>query len=528
MIERGTATLSGEPEVAADLGYDGGPLAIGIVTPATAVATAGGDSSASVSRIPRNTVVTLVALITFGATRVIYGSMISRTTDPETYGAVGLALGVSLLASFLLPAGVASAMARFIPYDRGRGDPGAARSRQSALTRLGFGSALVLGVLSGLAAQLLGFAAIDSVQWALLTIVYSMYVVDKAAFYALDRLERYLVLEVVAAGVTLTATVAVLVSGSNLLLAPLILGHAIFLLGSRHAVPQLVRGELPKLRAPIAAMLGYVALACVGTLANAGFLQATQLISSTSADPAQIGYVAAIVTLLAPTYFLPRALGLALFPAMSEAHGAGLPERVRSQADATTRGLIVALMPLFAAAILLSSEILVLFGGEAFEPATPAFQIFLAGGFFAAISVGSVNALSSKPGWDVRVPVLFATLGAVVGIAVGFALAPQYGAIGVAIAYMLGVIVNVSGPTTVVWRRYHMPWAGAVIRSTLALMGALVVGLALDGFAVAGLPSAVPHVAVAAVVLTVCVALIWPELRSVWRAVRPRGSIGYP
>ena len=49
-------------------------------------------------------------------------------------------------------------------------------------------------------------------------------------------------------------------------------------------------------------------------------------------------------------YFLPRALGMALFPAMARAHGAGDVDAVRRHADISTRALLVLLAPLFAAA----------------------------------------------------------------------------------------------------------------------------------------------------------------------------------
>ena len=64
-------------------------------------------------------------------------------------------------------------------------------------------------------------------------------------------------------------------------------------------------------------------LACLGTIASAGFLQGTQFLAATVAPADELASFAAAVTLVAPIQFLPRALALAMFPSMSAAHGAG-------------------------------------------------------------------------------------------------------------------------------------------------------------------------------------------------------------
>ena len=73
------------------------------------------------------------------------------------------------------------------------------------------------------------------------------------------------------------------------------------------------------------------------------------------------------MALVAPLYFLPRALGMALFPAMAHAHGAGDTDAVRRHADLSTRALLVLLAPLFAAAIPLAREVLVLVIGAEYS-----------------------------------------------------------------------------------------------------------------------------------------------------------------
>jgi O-antigen/teichoic acid export membrane protein len=63
----------------------------------------------------------MAGLVALGLTRLLHGVLVSRATDHETYGLVGSLIAVTTIGSLLLPAGLASAAAKFIPYQHGRG-----------------------------------------------------------------------------------------------------------------------------------------------------------------------------------------------------------------------------------------------------------------------------------------------------------------------------------------------------------------------------------------------------------------------
>ena len=127
-----------------------------------------------------------------------------------------------------------------------------------------------------------------------------------------------------------------------------------------------------------------------------GFLQGTQLLAGQFADPAEVAYLVAAVALIAPLYFLPRALALALFPAMAGAHGAG---RRRGRTPAGGRrhtrpgGDDDPGVP---AGLLVAPVVLVLLGGRcAYAEGAPVLRLMLCASFFGILQVPSVNALAS-------------------------------------------------------------------------------------------------------------------------------------
>lgn len=421
----------------------------------------------------------MLALVALGLTRVIHGYLVSNATTDATYGLIGNLLAVTTIASLLLPAGVSSAASKFVPFHRGAGDLSGARGVHRFLSWLGLAGAVVLGVGAGLIAWAhYDLAVVDGVWVGVLAAAFSLYSVDKASLYGFARVPAYVRLELACSAIAVAATVAVVVSGSTAYLAPLAIGYGLFVLGARWVLRPDARGARSGFDRR--EVLGYVALASTGTLASAGFLQGTQLLAWVFAQPAEVAYFTAAVTLVTPMYFLPRALGLALFPSMAEAHGAGDTAAVRAHADLSTRALFVLLAPLFAAGVLVAREVIVVFNRD-YGDGTRVLQLLLAATYLAVVQVAAVNALSSGSARHVRIPVLSAVCGALVGLSVAAALGGPLGATGVGIAYLVGTAVTAGGPVVAVWRIYGMPWGGPVARSVGLVAAALATACVLDG-----------------------------------------------
>jgi len=412
----------------------------------------------------------MVALMVLGGTRVIYGSLISRETDATVYGIVGTLTAVATIASLMLPSGIGSAIARFVPFSRGAGDLAAGRGLYRLLSRMALVSAVLLAIVSGGIAVLFSRPWSDIGQVMLLTLTYSLYVTEKAGLYGFNRVGEYVRLEILGSGVTLGATILVVTAHLTWYLLPLVAGYATFVIGARLAIRPDLRGS--RSRPDLAGgreVLTYVLLACVGALAGTGFLQATQLLAAGYASAASAAYFTATIALISPLYFLPRALALALFPFLSQAHGAGDWDAVRNHTDIATRALVAFMAPLFVAAELLAVAVLTLYSGGSLAGGVLVLQVVLLAAFLSVIQVPSVNALSSGSGLQLKVPVGWAVAGCLVGLASVAVLAPLFDAPGIAVGYLIGTALAASGPIIVVWRRYRTPW-GRLIPTAIALI----------------------------------------------------------
>lgn len=473
------------------------------------------------SGLVRSSALSMLALVALGLTRLIHGSMVSRATDKETYGLIGALIAITTIASLLLPAGVASAASRYIPFHQGRADPDAAGAVHRFLGRLGLAGSVVLGTGAALgAAVAFDLDLGDTVQVGALCLAFSVYSVQKATLYGFGEVSAYVRLELASSALAVAATVLVVLAGWRLYLLPLVLGYSVFSVGSwwRLRPAGSSTGSVGDRRE----ILSYIGLACAGTLCSMGFLQGTQLLATHFAAKAEVAYFAAAVTLVAPAYFLPRALGLVLFPAMARAHGAGDVAGVRRHADLSTRALVVPLAPLFVAGVLVAREVLVLFGGERYAAGGEVLRLLLAATYLAVIAVAAVNALSS--GQHVRVPVGFGVLGCLTGLAVVAGLGGPLGATGVGLGYLVGAAVTALGPIGTVWRMHKMPWTGPMARALGAITTALFTGYFLDEAGLDGSTRSIVDVAVALVATLLTAALLRGELTRLWAEARYAGA----
>jgi O-antigen/teichoic acid export membrane protein len=466
--------------------------------------------------ILRSGLLSMLAVASLGVTRFVFVALLAHRAPQSVVAEVGVLYSLATLSSLALPAGAASAMSKFVPFHRGGGSPAAARAVYRFLSRLALAGGVVLGLAAGLVAYTrLHASAADALGVVLLAVSFSLYSVDKASLYGFDRVAPYTRLELTTSALAIATTaLVVFVIGTGYLL-PLALGYTVFVVGARFLVRRDVTGPgAPFDRREVG---GFVVLACLGTLASTGFTQGLPLLArGLDVGAREVAQFTAVIALVAPLYFLPRALNLALFPAMAHAQGAGDLGAVRRHTDVSTRALVVVLAPLFGVAVLLAPELLTLYGGTRYAAAAAVLQVVLLGTYASVIQVAAVNALSSGSQRQVRIPVTSAVTGALVGCVLAALLAWRLGSVGLALGYALGTAVIAGGPIVATWRLHRMRWAGVLGRAFALLAVATVAAVWLAG--------AVPlRWAAAAGFLALCAVVLRRDLRGLVAVARSRG-----
>lgn len=137
---------------------------------------------------------------------------------------------------------------------------------------------------------------------------------------------------------------------------------------------------------------------------------------------------------------LPSAMGEVLAPAVATLFGAGAHERIRTGFSRALRLLVLATLPVTAAAAALGPEAVRLIWGQAYSPATGPFLVMVAASVLTPVTVLCSSLLAGLG--RVGVPLLAEALAAGVDIGVAFALVPHHGALGAAIANSCALVAS--------------------------------------------------------------------------------------
>ena len=410
-------------------------------------------------RLVRGTLWSMLGIAALGLTRLLYTALIGRTGDPGRLADVNTQVSLAFLATFATAAATGAGAAKFLPLTLARSGPDAAaavRRRLSWWTLAG--TAGVVLVLAGASPWLLADAGYAEIGWmCALTAAYAAYSFSKSVLYGFQLPARYAVLEVAADVAILLLTVAAVLwvaadpgGGPGLLLAPLVVGYAGFAVAAALSTPRVRPGPMPALGTELGGFVGYTAL---GIAAGQGFFQVSMVVAGHVVGAGQAGVYAAAMSLVAPAFFLPRALALAFFPAAAEAVGRGDAAALARHTTMVTRVLVLSMLPAFALAAMLGGPALRLGFGASYAGGGPAFAVLVLAVFLYVVAVPSVNALSAHDLSLARIPPLASTVGVVVGSLTWLVVAHRLGAVGIAVGYLAGMVVQAGIPLLVAHQR---------------------------------------------------------------------------
>ena len=168
------------------------------------------------------------------------------------------------------------------------------------------------------------------------------------------------------------------------------------------------------------------------TLALVGAQQVLQLLLLRLHGAPEVGLLGGARKLTEAIGLLPQALMLSVLPALALA--AGTPTGAAGTAREAARGLVIALLPPTAALVLWAEPLLVRFFGPSFAAAAPVLRVLAPAVLLGATGAVLTNLLVAV---GRQRTLLRVTAGAGAGmIALGAALVPAYGALGVATALL--------------------------------------------------------------------------------------------
>lgn len=419
------------------------------------------NSPASTSGAKKG-VLSIISVGLQGGTRSISNWLVASFAGRIVYGIVSNATALAFLLHTFWPSSAQQAASKFIARARGKQDDAEVHAVARHLSIRVLQATCLLAV----AAPVLWMLLYGGTWWEglcvsaiLITVCTSSYA--RGVHFGAGQVARGTRVDLIASFIGIVGTGLLLLLGvHNLLLTlPLSLALGVYSLlcwpWTAHGRPEkALRSEIDK----------FVTFAAAGSIASAGMLQLSQMITGSLPQEGASGIYAAAAQLVTPMTMITGALTSVLYPALAEAHGAGDREKLRSHTDLMTRGFVALLVPVFGAlAIAARPLIYVVYelgrGHAGYAEAATLMPVFCIALLLNNVATPSVSAITSGEHKYVWYSMLLSQAGLLTAIVVWVAAVPFLGLFAVALGYGVGLVLTAVSLMAVAWRLTGQRWS---------------------------------------------------------------------
>ncbi len=425
----------------------------------------------------RKGIFSLITVGLQGGTRTISNWLVARVAGPAVYGSVVNAFSLASLLNTFWPSSAQPAASKFIARARGRQDDAEVHAvAQHLSTRVLQVTTLLAVIAPVLWMTLYGGAWWEGLCVSAMLITLNTSVYARGVHFGAGQVARGTRVDIISSIIGIGGTGVLLLLGvHNLLLTlPLSLALGAYSLlcwpWTAHGRPEkALRSEIDK----------FVTFSAIGSIASAGMLYLSQLITGWFGDTAS-GVYGAASQLVTPMAMITGALTSVLYPALAAAHGAGDKEKLRSHTDLTTRGFVALLVPIFGALAIASRPLIHLIyelgrGKEGYMEAAVLMPVFCIALLLNNVATPSVSAVTSGAHRNVRYSMLLSQAGLLTAVLVWVTTVPFLGLFAIVLGYGAGVTLTALSLMGVAWRQTGQRWNGLAffVLGSAILIGAV-------------------------------------------------------
>lgn len=434
------------------------------------------DAAAPQGRLLARGMTSLAGLVAQGLIRLAITVAVGRLAGAADLGVVAAGMATAQFLILLWPTTCGQAASRFLARCRGAGDEESLLAVADHLRRRLLLAAGVLTAVSVPISLARGLDAFGSACVAVFLRGVAGQQFTRGVHYGAGAIGRVVSLDIAFSLLGLGGLIVALESGVRgpaLLLPPALayvaLAVACWPWSPPRRADRALRRELD----------AFVFFGSLGTLASAGLVQLSVLVADRH-GPLAAGHYAAAVNLAMPLTLISGALGLVLYPTMSQAVRRGDAQAVRRQLDAGVRGLALVAVPVLTLAAALAPELVKVAYGPGFEDSARVLPVLLVAILAAMLAVPCVNALTSRDSRGIIEMAAASLVGLAVAVLIWILRAPSAGISGIATGYALGAAITGLYAIARAWTLWRLLWA-ALAGTTLlgvgvaaGLVGALV------------------------------------------------------
>lgn len=456
----------------------------------------------------------LVALVVNGLARVISSLVVGRVAGVVSLGFVQSGLAGAQLAGLFGPSAFGSAASAFVARQKAEGDEaGLSAVHGHLLLRVLQTSTLVVAV-SGLVWLLLPSGEPSrAVAFAVLTLSFCLFPFSRGLLYGAGLAARAATWNIATSMLGLVVVCVGVLAGLR--------GAALLLLFSSgyfaFSVLSWQRTRPRRIRGPLGREIDkFAAFAVAGTVASAGFLNATMVTASVIGDAEAVGHFGAAFALAVPSSLIAAAVSLVLFPLLSGLRGAQDEHRTKAFVGWASRCMSMPVVCLFAILVLLRREVVDILWGPSFAEASLLLAPLLIALLCTTLAVPSVNALTALDPRGMMKSAVSSSIGLCAGLLTWALAVPHLGLLGVACGFTIGSLASSAIPFVLAWRYTGQTWGWHAARLVFAVL--VLAGLA--GLQVRWSLSTATTIALLFGYLAGWILLTLPEVRRIWGTSR--------
>lgn len=468
------------------------------------------------SLIVKSTLLTGIALLFTGLTRIVYTIAVGKNFGADILGQMNLVISFTMLCSLVISTTVENAAAKYLSEFSAKED---IINRDKTFTMLqkwtvagSAASMLVVVLLCDLIARTLQIDLPILMFGLPLIVLITTHNFYRGCFYGFSNVGRYFKFETISSLLFFVILGVILLHGEGNLLLPFILFYGLFSLLAaislrEHAHPS----KTPFLFRKEIGIYGLIAM--IGTVSSTAKAHIANLFTGVYLSPEQVGYYSAAVSITTVLLFAPSIIGRVLLPSISHAHGAGNTVIIKTLLNKATDILSVIALFLCGISIILSEEILMLLFTPDFAVASFSLQTLVLGICLSTITVPAVSALSGTK--YVKIPNIAGVLGLVVSFILWPFFIPMFGINGTAMGYIIGVFVTAVIPLYYAQRIYGLDLR-SIARAVLVVSGLLVTALLFEVL----IPFEYGHWVASGAFALLFLAIFKDKIKDLWNSVR--------
>ena len=395
----------------------------------------------SKNRLVRDTLLTLITLVTLGLTNFVFNVLIGRVYGSAYLGVVSTALSTSLLLSYVVSTSFPGAVAKYVSEYLGRKKEENADYVLILALKYGIIIASVMTVIailfSGYLCNVFNMSKDIFILSTPLIILYGLYMILKMAYYGYRDVKKYFYNELIADSIFFLVLGIVMVSNwKTYVFIPYIFLYTYFIFSSLYFFRHRFRGKKRSIDREVRKkFFVFAGISLVGTFSSMSMRSLSIMISSAYVSHSEVGYLSAAFSLSTIFFLFPNAMGRVLMPEFSYKYGKGDKERMIKLLNRSTEYLTVFVTIINALGIIFAAPLVWIFFGREFFTSVLLFQLAL---FLYWPSMVGRSVLSILSGTKyVHVPNIISVLGLLFSLLLWILLIPMWGITGTMMGYLI-------------------------------------------------------------------------------------------